>query len=66
MTRYICDRCGKELKHVEDPKGGAHRLKISDVIPWIENHELAKYQKDLCGSCNKDLREFLRPAPEAM
>lgn len=66
MTKYICDRCGKQLVHRDDPKGGAHRLKVKDVIPWSENTVmLSEFEKDLCGPCFKELRTFLEPLAEA-
>lgn len=68
-TTYTCDRCSKKLTQREDSHGGAHHLIVRDVLPWAidsSNGGLSNFTTDLCGSCLKDLREFLRPLPQEM
>lgn len=60
---YTCDKCRRELTNT-DMKGGAHRLKIEDVIPWASdsrNRSVLALDTtwDLCDACLQSLRAFM-------
>lgn len=64
-TTYTCDRCSKVLNTRESVDGGsgAHRLKVTDCIPWVESSTHSSPgvpTTDLCGACFDDLLAWLK------
>lgn len=62
MVTYTCDRCSAQLTSREDVRGGAHRITVTDVIPWTPgaSHGARKLPTvDLCGACFGELELWI-------
>lgn len=63
-TTYTCDKCGHVLTSTNAVPGGAHRLKITDTIPWGDtlnrNPNALNTTLDLCDACLLDFKCWAR------